>query len=116
MRYFHTTTADAAAAILRDGFRDGDGTYGFATVELCGVFIADRPLDVNEGCKGDQVLAIDLDDDLDEFEITTVGMEDCYREWCAPARLLNDRATVRLLTEDEVDEIAVKRWATPGSA
>jgi hypothetical protein len=116
MRYFHTTTADAAESILATGFRDGSGSYGFATVELCGVFLADLPVDVNEGAKGDTVLAVDLPDDLDlsGFEIIEETPHVVWREWCVPARLLNDRATVRLLTEDEVDEIAVKRWATPG--
>jgi hypothetical protein len=103
VRYFHTT--DAAEAILRDGFRDGTGSYGFITVELEGVFIADTPVDVNEGAKGDQVLAVDLpgDVDLDEHEI--VEELKGYREWCVPARLLNERASVRLLTEGELDDI-----------
>ncbi len=58
MRYYHTT--DAAEAILRDGFRDSEGHYGFATLTLCGVWLANSPVDVNEGAVADQILAIDL--------------------------------------------------------
>jgi hypothetical protein len=46
-RYFHTT--DAADAILAGGFRDGTGNYGIVDVTLTGVFLADSPVDVNDG-------------------------------------------------------------------
>jgi hypothetical protein len=109
--YFHTT--DAAEAILREGFRDGEGSYGFVGLTLRGVFLAaDRPIDVNDGAKGDQVLAVELDGNLDEYEIIEEGAPEggVVREWCVPASLLNTRGVVRLLTEDEVDELTAARW------
>jgi hypothetical protein len=91
-RYYHRTPE--AAAILRDGFRDGEGSYGLATLWLTGVFLSDVPLDENEGAKGDDLLAVDLPAglDLDEFEI----IEDLkpYREWCVPAALINANGSV----------------------
>jgi hypothetical protein len=33
-----------------------------------------------------------------------------YREWCVPAARLNERATVRLLTENEADKANALRW------
>jgi hypothetical protein len=39
-------------AILTEGFRDGVGTYGFASTTLSGVFVADRPADVSDGVPG----------------------------------------------------------------
>ncbi len=93
--YFHTT--DAAYVILRDGFRDGTGNYMFAGFTLTGVFLANRPVDCNEGATGGQVLAVDFGDDvcLDEFELVEEGKP--YREWCVPAEILNRYATARLL-------------------
>lgn len=109
--YFHTT--DAATAILRDGFRDATGGYGFA-ITLTGVFIADQPLDVNEGCKGEDVIAIDLPEDLDLDEFEIVEELKGYREWCVPAELINSRGRLRLLTEDEVDDATAARlWPPP---
>jgi hypothetical protein len=108
--YYHTT--DAAEAILREGFRDGEGCYMFVGLTLRRVFLADRPADVNDGAKGDQVLAVDLVVDLDEYELICEGApEGVMREWCVPASLLNAHGTVRLLTEDEVDELTIARWA-----
>ncbi|WDT90766.1 hypothetical protein H0E86_03895 [Streptomyces sp. SCSIO-PteL053] len=106
--YFHAT--DAAAAILRDGFRDGDGGYMLIGLDLCGVFLADEPVGPNEGAKGDDVLEVVLPDGvaLDDYEI----VEDLkgYREWCVPADLINRRGRVRQLTEEEALEASSARW------
>jgi len=102
----HTT--DVADAILRDGFRDATGPYMFIGIELTGVFLGDRPMDVNEGAKGDQVLRVELPDDIDvdDFELIEEGKT--YREWCVPAALINEHATVTLMSDDELDRM----WAT----
>jgi hypothetical protein len=62
---YHTT--DSADEILRNGFRGATGSY-MMTTELTGVFLGDRPMDINEGAKGDQVLRVEFpdDEDLDE--------------------------------------------------
>ncbi|MFF2384057.1 hypothetical protein [Streptomyces sp. NPDC058108] len=106
--YFHTT--DAATAILRDGFRDGEGGYMFANLTLRGVFLANTPVGVNEGAKGDEVLAVTIpaDCDLGDFELAQEGST--YREWCVPAELLNAHGSVRLLSAEEEEELARRRW------
>jgi hypothetical protein len=107
--FFHTTAA--AEEILQDGFRDAEGSYGLATHSLRGVFVANVPVDCNEGAIGDQVLEIMLpgDVDLTGFELIDEGQHSAYREWCVPAELLNTRAAVRLLTDAEV-EARLGQW------
>lgn len=103
MRLYHTT--DSAEAILRDGFRDATGSYGFVDFTLTGVFFADLPVDCNEGAKGDQVIEVTLPDSvsLDDFELV---YEDprmrSFREWCVPASLINQHGSLRLIAEDEL--------------
>ncbi|WP_078345262.1 hypothetical protein [Mycobacteroides chelonae] len=92
--FFHTT--DAAATILRDGFRDSTGSYLFENLALTGVWIGDRPMTVNEGAKGDQVLHIKLPDHLDLRDYEVIEEDKPYREWCVPAALLNEYAEVTL--------------------
>jgi hypothetical protein len=105
---YHTT--DAADAILRQGFRDATGSYGFANFELTGVFLGDSPMDINEGATGDQVLRVVLPDDVDLGDFELVEEHKPYREWCVPAALINQRGTVTLMSEDEVEELAGQRW------
>lgn len=101
-RYYHTT--DAADAILTEGFRDGEGGYMLVGLTLRGVFVADAPVYCDEGAKGGQVLEIELEAPLPE-EVELIEDMKTYREWCAPADVLN-RGSVRLLTDEEADAIA----------
>jgi hypothetical protein len=96
---YHCT--DAADAILRDGFQDGEGHYGFATLTLRGVFLSSVPFDVNEGATGDQILEVTLPDnlDLDRYELVQEGAP--YREWCVPAAVLNGLGAVRLAPDSD---------------
>jgi hypothetical protein len=108
VRLFHATTPDAAATIMREGFRDAEGSYMLVNFVLRGVFVSDVPLDENEGCKGGELLEVTLPDDvdLDDFELVEegpTGMGMGYREWCVPAETLNSRGSVRCLTEDQAD-------------
>ncbi len=70
----------------------------------------DSPMDVNEGAKGDQVLRVEFGDDVDlgDFEVIREGAP--YREWCVPATLINERATVTVMSEDDVDRLTEQRW------
>jgi hypothetical protein len=69
------------------------------------VWLGNQPMEVNEGAKGDQVMRVELDDDvdLDDFEVVVEGSP--YREWCVPAALINEHATVTLMSESAVDEL-----------
>lgn len=102
MRLFHTT--DSAKQILANGFHDGAGSYGLASYTLRGVFVAKRPAGISDGADGDQVLEVVLPDDVDlaDYAIADEGYP--AWEWCLPADLLNSRAKVRLLAEQEADE------------
>ena len=104
--YHYTTAADA---ILRDGFRDTTGSYGLS-FELTGVWLGDSPMDVNEGAKGDQVLRVEFPDDVDLRDFELVEEHKPYREWCVLAALINARASVTLMSSDDVDELAREQW------
>jgi hypothetical protein len=94
---FHRTTKDAAAKILRDGFRDTTSRY-LTDREWSGVWVSDRPLDNSEGASGEALLQIDIAEDLlTAFEWVEEG--EPFREWLVPAAVLNDAGTVRLLDE-----------------
>lgn len=97
---YHTT--DAPDEILRHGFRDVTGSYMLVGFELTGVFLGDRPMDINEGAEGDQVLRVDIPDDLlGDYEL--IEEDKPCREWCVPAALINEHATVTLMTDEELD-------------
>src|SRR5437764_157684 len=65
------TKKEVAESILREGFRDGSGTY-LTHHECCGVWVSDRPLDANESAWGDTLLEITLammtEADFQQFE------------------------------------------------
>jgi predicted DNA-binding antitoxin AbrB/MazE fold protein len=88
---YHATTAESAIAILANGFEDGKW-HG-----LSGVFVSLKPVDVNEGAKGDTVLRLTTSIKLEalrRYEIVEEGKP--YREWIVPARILNASASVRV--------------------
>ena len=96
--YHRTHNADA---ILRDGFRDKEGSYGLEDFTLRGVFFSDKPLSIHEGAGGDKLLEVTLPDDCCDFpyyELVEDGKP--YREWCVPAQIINLHGTVRLVTTE----------------
>lgn len=99
---YHRTTAARWRRIRAVGFRDGKGNYGM-DVEVSGVWLSDRPLDMDEGAFGDVLLAIELDlprASLRRFEAREPGKP--YREFIVPADLLNSRARARRFRDDAV--------------
>lgn len=94
-RTYHTE------AILKEGFRDAEGTY--MTAQLWrGVWVsADWPLDIGQGADGDKVLEIDIPTEVFE-EYEWVEEEKPYRESLIPAAILN-KYKPRLLSEEEED-------------
>lgn len=96
--FYHRT--DSAAEILAGEFRDAEGSYGIRGVDLCGVFISDMPLDINEGAKGEQLFEIEVPAHIDLRQYELIQPRSQYREWCVPAELLNTRCGIRLLPED----------------
>ena len=92
MKCYHRTKH--ADAILQEGFRDGSGTY--MTPEVFeGVFLADRPLDENEGASGPVVLGLETPEEtLRPYEWIEEGKP--YREFCVPAEIVNQYGPPRI--------------------
>jgi hypothetical protein len=87
VKVYHRTSSEVAAVILADGFRDGEGTYGTGEM-FRGVWLADTPLDDNEGAHGDTVLAVEIPETvLTEWEWVEEGKR--YREFLVPAEITN---------------------------
>lgn len=102
IRLFHNTTSDAASSILQSGFKDATGS--FLTNNLySGVWVSNFPLDCNDhGHDYEVYLVAELPEArLDRYEWIEDGKG--YREWLAPAELLNEYAW-RLVPDDEVDQ------------
>jgi hypothetical protein len=98
---FHRTTAEAALKICAEGFKDYTDTY-MTGQEWTGVWLADRPLDVNEGAKGPTLLKIKLDvplDDLDFYEWKKDEKWE-YREWLLPASYVNLHMKAEIVEDD----------------
>jgi hypothetical protein len=84
---------------------------------------AEWPLDDNEGAHGDAVLEIDIPESLFvefehvvEWESTPGGVVlqgGTYREAMIPASRLNEYP-VHKLSDQEVDELTLKRWDSFG--
>lgn len=88
MRVFHRTSTTAAATILREGFRDGEGSYMAGEGSYRGVWVSAEPLDENEGANGDIVLILDIPAAL-FAEYEWVEEQKPYREALIPSALLN---------------------------
>jgi len=98
---FHRTTADAAREILTGGFRDSTNKY-LTDENYTGIWLSDKPLDINDGAIGDVLLQITFsfltEHDLANFEWFEEGRS--HREWLLPAHLVNENATIGLAKEE----------------
>jgi hypothetical protein len=87
MKLFHRTTLDRMRAIVADGFRDGTGRY-LTDQDWSGVWFADRPLDIDEGARGEYVLTVDIPESVVvPYEWVEEGKP--YREFLVPATVAN---------------------------
>jgi hypothetical protein len=78
VRLFHRTAHGEDAT--RDGFKDGTGFYLTSDLHT-GVWLSDRPLDVNEGAEGDDLVVVEIaEDDIAGFEWVSEPSFG-YREW-----------------------------------
>ena len=103
----HTTSA--GAEILEKGFLDSTGSYMMVNTTLTGVWVGDHIHSINDGIHGDDVLEIVIDEvHVSPFEVRDLSGKQDFREWCVPASVLNDYGEVRLLSDDEVDEVMTK--------
>src|SRR5687768_1235236 len=107
IRLYHRTDDDAAEAILTEGFRDGRrGIYFVDGKRVEGVFLATFPPGICDGAEGDVLLAVDVemtDDELAEFAVEEGAIP--VWQYLFPADVLNKRATVRRMTNEEEDTL-----------
>lgn len=111
MKLFHGTTTEAANAILRDGFRDTPPHLAFEheAGSPGGVWLADAPVDENEGARGGDVhLMVEVPDDaLNGYEIEELDHPN--RTFVVPANVLNIYA-VAVASDDELEAALAHRW------
>lgn len=97
MKFYHSTTTETAANILATGFRDATGTYLTRNL-YTGVWLADQPLDENEGANGSEVFVIEIPEAVMlDYEWVEEGKP--YREFLAPASLVNQYGPPALVVE-----------------
>jgi hypothetical protein len=103
-RVYHSTSAAAGESIRRAGFRDAEGSYGFAVAWLVGVFVSTSPADENEGAKSqDVVFAIDVPAaELEPYWFHEDGRP--LWEACVPAEILNRCARTVVEYDHDLDE------------
>jgi hypothetical protein len=113
MKLFHGTSEASAEAILREGFRDTKAHWAFEheAGSEGGVWLADVPLDENEGARsGDLHLVVDIPEEVvSEWEV--IENDHPNRIFKPPAEIVNRYLNaVRVATEDEEMEAAERRW------
>jgi len=112
MKLYHVTDIAGADTVVRDGFRDEEGSFGIASIWLLGVFVSDEPLTVYETPDADHLIEVVLPDGTTlEHELPEDGKG--YREWCLPAQLLNQWPRRRLDMAD-VEALETEQVGRPG--
>lgn len=106
--------------MIQAGFQDAPTPHGI------GVWLADRPLKIQDGSSGDTVLEVVLDmpgEALRQYEWDDPPI--ACRQWVVPAAVVNACSKVRLLEQDEAPRARSKRrllgsgprsWRTAWSA
>ena len=98
MKLYHRTTEAAAAAIQRDGCRDGRGDFLTTSVHE-GVWSSNVPLDGNEGASGPVLLSVSIPVRvIAPYEWIAEGKP--YREVLVPAAVMNRYSSVRVEARD----------------
>jgi hypothetical protein len=86
-------------SILRKGFEDRGGTH-LTTNWYEGVWLSDKPLDINESADGDDLLGVDIPEEvIADFEWVEEGK--IYREWLIPAKIVNCYPVHRIVDSDD---------------
>ncbi len=92
MRVYHTTQSERASEILRRGFRDT--SFNWRMRDFTGALFADKPLGANDGCAGNTVLSLELDEPV--FARFERKERDGYRWAIIPADVLNHLGTAKV--------------------
>jgi hypothetical protein len=101
MKLYHATSLKAAESILKEGFRDGTGTY-LTQQAWSGVGLSDVPLDESVITKcGETLLEVDIE--LSELELSEYDWPEegkPYREFLIPASVVNSRGRIRVVENE----------------
>ena len=103
---FHRTYRDAAAAILRNGFRDGGG-QDLSDRGHRGVWLSDVPWEGIAADDNDALLRVTFicdEDDLAAFEWQNEPPIGC-REWLVPSAFIKKRGRIELMSIDAWDAL-----------
>lgn len=95
LNLIHVTKERRAESILREGFVDS--VRNFASLEVVGVWLSDRPW-FNGGCveldelpNGYAAIAVEVPVELlEKYEVEDLSGDSEYREWCIPAAIVNE--------------------------
>jgi len=97
VRVFHRTPH--GQRIINEGFRDTEGTFGTGVMHR-GLWLSDRPLDICEGAKGNDLLSLEIPDEvLTQYQWVQEGP--AYREFLIPAEVVNSYGPPTLCDEDD---------------
>ena len=107
MLFYHATSAAAADAILKEGFKNNQIANAVAEIIPEGVYFSDYPLDMGSGTKGTTTLVVEMPEGetADNYELVYEDWS-AYREFIIPADVVNSYGPPRLCSEDEVDQLA----------
>jgi len=101
MLLFHRTLVSLARGIVKEGFGDEKWRFGEdglgETFTAEGVWLTDRPVDLEDGPPGAAILEVQLDlsdEALDAFEVR--GVLDDVRLFVVPAAVVNPHAQIRI--------------------
>ena len=98
--FYHRTSAERAARIIKEGFKDAAGTYGTDRIHH-GVLLFDQPVHESDGQAGDTLLVVEMPRELIEaYEWPTAGQR--YHIYLVPSVCLNGRAKIRVMDDDKL--------------
>ena len=100
MKLYHITTNKNAKLIVKNGFKDGIGSYGVIDSKTGkskiskGVFLSNKVFEQRRKDDNDCVFIINIpSEEIKQYEWVE-GLTD-YREWCIPAKIVNKYFTNR---------------------
>ena len=107
MVLYHRSTIAGAREIIKHGFEDEKWVFGLhdaltgESIKSWGVWLTDRPLDIEEGPPGDAMLEVRVgfsEETLQAFEL--LGVFEDARLWVVPTEIVSPHSQVRILAVD----------------
>lgn len=105
MLFYHTTSAAAAEAILKGGFRNNEIRNSVGDIVPEGVYFSDWPVDIGFGAKGTVTLVMEMPEEKIAEKYDFSRDVDSCREFIIPAEIVNSYGLPRLCSDDEVEQV-----------